>query len=56
MQGESILHEELLTGERVTYENYTFTVESSDERSIGEVRIKIDKKSKIEHTNSSDQN
>ncbi len=38
-------------GETVTYKNYTFTIESSDERSIGEVRIKIDKKTKIDHTN-----
>ena len=39
-------------GETVTYQNYTFTIESSDERSIGEVRIKIDKQTNIDHTTS----
>jgi CBS domain containing-hemolysin-like protein len=31
-------------GETVTYQNYTFTITSSDERSIGEVSVKIDKR------------
>jgi CBS domain containing-hemolysin-like protein len=30
-------------GETVTYQNYTFTITRSDERSIGEVSVKIDK-------------
>ena len=30
-------------GETVVYQNYTFTIASSDERSIGEVGVKIDK-------------
>jgi CBS domain containing-hemolysin-like protein len=34
-------------GETTTYKNYTFTIESSDPRSIGEVRIRIDKGTKI---------
>jgi CBS domain containing-hemolysin-like protein len=34
-------------GESTTYMNYTFTIESADERSIGEVRIRIDKRTKI---------
>ncbi|MDX1779119.1 MAG: hemolysin family protein, partial [Thermodesulfobacteriota bacterium] len=34
-------------GESTTYQNYTFTIESADERSIGEVRIRIDKRTKI---------
>lgn len=34
-------------GESTTYRNYTFTIESADERSIGEVRIRIDKRTKI---------
>jgi CBS domain containing-hemolysin-like protein len=34
-------------GEITTYKNYTFTIESSDDRSIGEVRIRIDKRTKI---------
>ena len=42
-------------GETVTYQNYIFTIESSDDRSIGEVRIKIDKQTNIDNTNSSDQ-
>ena len=37
-------------GETVTYQNYTFTIESSDERSIGEVRVKIDKPTTMNHT------
>ena len=34
-------------GENTVYKNYTFTIESSDKRSIGEVRIRIDKRTKI---------
>ena len=34
-------------GESTTYKNYTFTIERADERSIGEVRIRIDKRTKI---------
>ena len=33
-------------GETVIYQNYTFTIASSDERSIGEVSVKIDKQLK----------
>ncbi len=34
-------------GESTTFRNYTFTIESADQRSIGEVRIRIDKRTKI---------
>ena len=37
-------------GETITYQNYTFTIASADERSIGEVSVKINKQLKDQFT------